>query len=130
MGAARSVPALALLIPLVLLQLPTPSLALRFDLQSGHTKCIAEDIRVNAMSVGKYTVVNPNAVEGHQSLPLPESHRVTVRVSPPPSLRPLPLYPFHPQGEREILIFPLFSLAVHADPYVFFLLLSKMMTTT
>lgn len=80
MRAAGSQP---LLIPLFFLQLLLPALALRFDLQSGHTKCIAEDIRVNAMSVGKYSVVNPNAVEGHQSPPLPETHRVTVRVTSP-----------------------------------------------
>ncbi|CAA6659725.1 unnamed protein product [Spirodela intermedia] len=35
----------------------------------GHTKCIAEDIRVNSLSVGKYSVINPNAIEGHQSPP-------------------------------------------------------------
>ncbi|KAF5190110.1 Transmembrane emp24 domain-containing protein p24delta9 [Thalictrum thalictroides] len=50
--------------------------SLRFDIQSGHTKCIAEDIKSNAMTVGKYSIVNPN--EGH---PLPESHKVTVRVT-------------------------------------------------
>ncbi|XP_031386411.1 transmembrane emp24 domain-containing protein p24delta9-like [Punica granatum] len=50
--------------------------ALRFDLSSGHTKCIAEDIKSNAMTVGKYSIVNPN--EGH---PLPESHKLTVRVT-------------------------------------------------
>lgn len=49
--------------------------SIRFDLQSGHTKCISEDIRGNSMSVGKYNVVNPN--EGH---PLPDSHKLTVRV--------------------------------------------------
>ncbi|KAK4764554.1 hypothetical protein SAY86_025644 [Trapa natans] len=50
--------------------------ALRFDLQSGHTKCIAEDIKSNSMTVGKYSIVNPS--EGH---PLPESHKLTVRVT-------------------------------------------------
>ncbi|KAL3501453.1 hypothetical protein ACH5RR_035902 [Cinchona calisaya] len=50
--------------------------SIRFDLQSGHTKCIAEDIKSNAMTVGKYHIVNPS--EGH---PLPDSHRVTVRVT-------------------------------------------------
>ncbi|GMP58655.1 hypothetical protein CsSME_00022244 [Camellia sinensis var. sinensis] len=49
--------------------------SLRFDLQSGHTKCIAEDIKSNSMTVGKYSVVNPD--EAH---PLPESHKLTVRV--------------------------------------------------
>ncbi|KAF7123834.1 hypothetical protein RHSIM_Rhsim12G0079100 [Rhododendron simsii] len=50
--------------------------SLRFDLQSGHTKCISEDIKTNAMTVGKYTIVNPS--EGH---PLPDSHKITVRVT-------------------------------------------------
>ncbi|KAL5722939.1 hypothetical protein ACHQM5_006395 [Ranunculus cassubicifolius] len=62
---------------LLILALSIPkSQSLRFDLQSGHTKCIAEDIKSNAMTVGKYHVVNPN--EGH---PMPESHKVTVRVT-------------------------------------------------
>ncbi|XP_058070450.1 transmembrane emp24 domain-containing protein p24delta9-like isoform X2 [Magnolia sinica] len=52
--------------------------ALRFELQSGHTKCISEDIKMNAMSVGKYSVVSPN--EGH---PVPDSHKITVRVTSP-----------------------------------------------
>ncbi|CAA7396058.1 unnamed protein product [Spirodela intermedia] len=67
---------------LALFLLP-PTLGLRFDLQSGHTKCIAEDIRVNSLSVGKYSVINPNAIEGHQSPPLPETHRVTAKVTTP-----------------------------------------------
>ncbi|XP_010551413.1 PREDICTED: transmembrane emp24 domain-containing protein p24delta9 [Tarenaya hassleriana] len=50
--------------------------SLHFDLQSGRTKCIAEDIKSNSMTVGKYAVVNPN--EGH---PLPPSHKVSVRVT-------------------------------------------------
>ncbi|XP_042499493.1 transmembrane emp24 domain-containing protein p24delta9-like [Macadamia integrifolia] len=50
--------------------------SLRFDLQSGHTKCISEDIKSNAMTVGKYSVVNLN--EGY---PLPDSHKITVRVT-------------------------------------------------
>lgn len=49
--------------------------SIRFDLESGHTKCIAEDIKNNAMSVGKYQIVNHN--EGY---PLPDSHNITVRV--------------------------------------------------
>ena len=52
------------------------SQSLRFDLQSGHTKCIAEDMKANAMTVGKYHVVNPN-----EGTPLPDTHKVTVRVS-------------------------------------------------
>lgn len=50
--------------------------SIRFDLQSGHTRCISEDIKSNSMTVGKYSVVNPN--EGH---PLPDSHKLTVRVT-------------------------------------------------
>jgi len=56
--------------------------SLRFELQSGHTKCISEDIKSNSMTVGKYLIVNPN--EGQ---PLPDSVRVTVRVF---SWTPLP----------------------------------------
>lgn len=52
--------------------------SIQFDLESGHTKCISEDIKSNSMTVGKYHIVNPN--EGH---PLPESHKVTVRVTSP-----------------------------------------------
>ncbi|RDY04865.1 Transmembrane emp24 domain-containing protein p24delta9 [Mucuna pruriens] len=62
------------LLLLVLFSSSTESL--RFELQSGHTKCISEDIKSNSMTVGKYFVVNPN--EGQ---PLPDSHRVTVRVT-------------------------------------------------
>ncbi|KAJ4842809.1 hypothetical protein Tsubulata_046528 [Turnera subulata] len=50
--------------------------SLRFDLQSGHTKCIAEDLKSNSMTVGKYSLVNPQ--EGH---PFPDTHKVTVRVT-------------------------------------------------
>ncbi|KAF9624804.1 hypothetical protein IFM89_014189 [Coptis chinensis] len=50
--------------------------SIRFDLQSGHTKCISEDIKTNSMTVGKYSVINPN--EGH---PLPDTHKITVRVT-------------------------------------------------
>ncbi|KAK0573481.1 hypothetical protein LWI29_008622 [Acer saccharum] len=56
--------------------LSTTSQSLRFELQSGHTKCIAEDIKSNSMSVGKYSIVNADEAQ-----PLPESHRVTVRVT-------------------------------------------------
>ncbi|KAL5052925.1 hypothetical protein RYX36_033607 [Vicia faba] len=48
----------------------------RFELQSGTTKCISEDMKSSSMTVGKYSIVNPN--EGY---PLPDSHRVTVRVA-------------------------------------------------
>ncbi|XVF85886.1 hypothetical protein PTKIN_Ptkin17bG0153900 [Pterospermum kingtungense] len=50
--------------------------SLRFELQTGHTKCIAEDIKSNSMSVGNYHVVKPN--DDH---PLPESHKLTVKVT-------------------------------------------------
>lgn len=50
--------------------------SIRFELQSGHTKCIAEDIKADSMTVGKYSVVNPN--DGY---PIPDSHKVTVRVT-------------------------------------------------
>ena len=49
--------------------------SIRFELESGHTKCIAEDIKADSMTVGKYSVVNPN--DGY---PIPDSHKVTVRV--------------------------------------------------
>lgn len=61
------------LLLLVLFSSSTESL--RFELQSGHTKCISEDIKSNSMTVGKYTVINPN-----EGSPLPDSHKVTVRV--------------------------------------------------
>ncbi|KAJ6813687.1 transmembrane emp24 domain-containing protein p24delta9-like [Iris pallida] len=54
------------------------SSSLRFELPSGHTKCITEDIKVGAMAVGKYSVVNPS-----DSDPLPETHKITVRVTSP-----------------------------------------------
>nr|GEV24622.1 transmembrane emp24 domain-containing protein p24delta9-like [Tanacetum cinerariifolium] len=50
--------------------------SIRFELESGHTKCIAEDIKSNSMTVGHYSIVNPN--EGQ---PLPESHRITLKVT-------------------------------------------------
>lgn len=69
---SRSFPIFVLILAILLPE----SRSLRFDLQSGHTKCIAEDIKTNSMSVGKYSIINPN--EGH---PLPESHKITVRVT-------------------------------------------------
>ncbi|XP_044492606.1 transmembrane emp24 domain-containing protein p24delta9-like [Mangifera indica] len=56
--------------------LSSTSQSLRFDIQSGHSRCIAEDIKSNSMTVGKYHIVNPN--EGQ---PLPESHKLSVRVT-------------------------------------------------
>ncbi|GMI67418.1 hypothetical protein like AT1G14010 [Hibiscus trionum] len=52
--------------------------SMRFELESGKTKCIAEDIKANAMTVGKYSIINPD--EGYA---LPESHKLVVRVSSP-----------------------------------------------
>lgn len=60
---------------LILGFLLSTSESVRFDLESGQTKCIAEDIKSNSMTVGKYSVVNPD--EAH---PLPDTHKVTVRV--------------------------------------------------
>ncbi|GFY82971.1 emp24/gp25L/p24 family/GOLD family protein [Actinidia rufa] len=51
---------------------------MRFDLKSGATKCITEDIKNNSMSVGKYSIVNPN--EGY---PMPKHHKITVKVVSP-----------------------------------------------
>ncbi|KAL3631194.1 hypothetical protein CASFOL_024178 [Castilleja foliolosa] len=67
---------LSLVLISVLVLLWTRVESIRFDLESGHTKCISEDIKINSMTVGKYHIVNPN--DGH---PLPESHKVTVRVT-------------------------------------------------
>ena len=53
--------------------------ALRFDLESGHTKCISDEIKVDSMAVGKYKVVGPD--HSSPDAPLPESHRVSLRVS-------------------------------------------------
>lgn len=61
---------------LLLMRFSSSTESLRFELQSGQTKCITEDIKSNSMTVGKYTIVNPN--DGY---PLPDSHRVTVRVT-------------------------------------------------
>lgn len=61
--------------------------SVRFDLESGNTKCISEDIKSNSMTVGNYRIVNPNephhfhpssTEQPHQ--PLPESYKLTVRV--------------------------------------------------
>ncbi|KAI3720215.1 hypothetical protein L6452_21128 [Arctium lappa] len=56
--------------------LSTIAQSIRFELESGHTKCIADDIKSNSMTVGHYSIVNPN--EGQ---PLPESHRITLKVT-------------------------------------------------
>ncbi|XP_066320142.1 transmembrane emp24 domain-containing protein p24delta9-like [Miscanthus floridulus] len=82
-----------LLLPLLLLVLATaanPAGALRFDLLSGHTKCISDDIKVGAMAVGKYHVMAPDdgAASWSSSSPsqqqqLPDSHRISLRVTSP-----------------------------------------------
>ncbi|CAK8536669.1 unnamed protein product [Lathyrus sativus] len=52
--------------------------SLRFDLPSGFSKCISEDIKKNWMTVGNYSIVNSN--EG-QSLPSDHTIAVTVYMS-------------------------------------------------
>ncbi|XP_023633066.1 transmembrane emp24 domain-containing protein p24delta9 [Capsella rubella] len=56
--------------------LPHISQSLHFELHSGRTKCLSEDIKSNSMTVGNYTVVNPN--EPH---PSPQSHKISIRVT-------------------------------------------------
>ncbi|KAG7591599.1 GOLD domain [Arabidopsis thaliana x Arabidopsis arenosa] len=66
-------------IVLLILSILSPgTLSIRYEIHSGHTKCISEEIHANAMTVGKYNIINPN--EDH---PLPSSHKVTVRVTSP-----------------------------------------------
>ncbi|CAH2045640.1 unnamed protein product [Thlaspi arvense] len=62
---------------LILTLLSPRTLSMRYELRSGQTKCISEDTHANSISVGKYFIVNPN--EGH---PLPDSHKITVKVMP------------------------------------------------
>ncbi|KAL1178893.1 hypothetical protein V6Z11_A03G125100 [Gossypium hirsutum] len=54
------------------------SQSLRFDIQSGKTKCISEDMKSNSMTVGKYQVINPNQDRHHL---LPDSHQLNVKVT-------------------------------------------------
>ncbi|KAI7750093.1 hypothetical protein M8C21_007014 [Ambrosia artemisiifolia] len=61
---------------LIICFLSTITQSVRFEIESGRTKCISEDIKSNSMTVGHYSVVNPD--EAH---PLPESHKVTLRVT-------------------------------------------------
>ena len=58
--------------------------SMRFELESGNTKCISEDINTNAMTVGKYSIVNPNEaiVNPNEGYALSDSHKLTVRVCP------------------------------------------------
>jgi hypothetical protein len=55
--------------------------ALRFDLESGHTKCISDKIKVNSMAVGKYQVVSLE--NSSPDAALPESHHISLRVTSP-----------------------------------------------
>ena len=34
--------------------------SIRFELESSHTKCRAEAIKNNSMTVGHYSIINPN----------------------------------------------------------------------
>ncbi|KAI7752451.1 hypothetical protein M8C21_020343 [Ambrosia artemisiifolia] len=76
----RSINIVTLIVTLILRLLASSQLVngMRFDLETGATKCITEDIKINAMTVGKYSVVKP--VEG---FPLSEDDRITVRVTSP-----------------------------------------------
>ncbi|GJN10920.1 hypothetical protein PR202_ga29068 [Eleusine coracana subsp. coracana] len=74
-------PSALLLLAAFLLLAPPPALALRFDLESGHTKCISDEIKVGAMAVGKYHVVGPDP--NFPDAQLPESHRISLRVTSP-----------------------------------------------
>lgn len=68
-------PKWSFLVSILLGLMSTVAYSMRFDLQSGATKCISDDIKTNAMTVGKYSVVNLN-----DGFPVPESHKITVRV--------------------------------------------------
>ncbi|CAH9139285.1 unnamed protein product [Cuscuta epithymum] len=52
--------------------------ALRIDVRSGSSKCIREEMQVNTMTIGKYSIINPII-----DLPVPKSHKITVRVTSP-----------------------------------------------
>uniref|UniRef100_A0A453B0G6 GOLD domain-containing protein n=1 Tax=Aegilops tauschii subsp. strangulata TaxID=200361 RepID=A0A453B0G6_AEGTS len=69
----RLPPSTLLLLAAVLLAASPPARALRFDLESGHTKCISDEIKVDSMAVGKYSVVAPDP--SYPDAQLPESHR-------------------------------------------------------
>ncbi|GLJ51027.1 hypothetical protein SUGI_1086510 [Cryptomeria japonica] len=60
---------------------------LRFDLPSGQTKCIAEEIQHNVMVLGNYHVVAPGSDEHRlgtiTTQPVPDDHKLTVRVTSP-----------------------------------------------
>ncbi|WOG87031.1 hypothetical protein DCAR_0206251 [Daucus carota subsp. sativus] len=50
--------------------------AMRFDLKSGSSKCITEDIKSSALTVGKYSIIT-------DIQPPPDSHKITIRVTSP-----------------------------------------------
>ncbi|XP_065858841.1 transmembrane emp24 domain-containing protein p24delta9-like [Euphorbia lathyris] len=52
--------------------------AMRFDLHSGRTKCISEDIKTNSMTVASYHIFNQN-----EPSPLPDSYKLIVKVTSP-----------------------------------------------
>ncbi|ESQ32596.1 hypothetical protein EUTSA_v10004879mg [Eutrema salsugineum] len=53
--------------------------SMRLDLESGTTKCISDDIKLNSLTVGTYSIVNPNEAAPH----LPPSHKIFVTVTSP-----------------------------------------------
>ncbi|XP_057547356.1 transmembrane emp24 domain-containing protein p24delta7-like [Amaranthus tricolor] len=52
--------------------------SLRLEIESGSTRCISEEIKRNAMTVGTYNVISPI-----EDQPLPPSHRIAARVTSP-----------------------------------------------
>lgn len=50
--------------------------SMRLDLESGVSKCISDEIKLNSMTVGTYHIVNPN-----EAIHLPPSHKLFVTVS-------------------------------------------------
>ncbi|XP_019165016.1 PREDICTED: transmembrane emp24 domain-containing protein p24delta10-like [Ipomoea nil] len=66
----------ALYLLLILAIFSTQIHSFRFNVESGSTKCISEDIKGGAMTVGKYHAINPH--EGH---PLPDTHTFIIQVT-------------------------------------------------
>jgi len=60
---------------------------IRFELPSGQTKCIAEEIQSNVLVLGNYHVVAPGSDEHHygtgNAQPVADDHKITVRVTSP-----------------------------------------------
>ncbi|XP_071696365.1 transmembrane emp24 domain-containing protein p24delta9-like [Rutidosis leptorrhynchoides] len=52
--------------------------SLRFDIESDHTKCMTEDIRKDSLTIGQYSVINPN-----QNDPFPEHHKIAAMLFSP-----------------------------------------------